>query len=160
MATWCTVQEAADITNESFTTGELQAANSILEIWVGVTTDARDAIAAKSGRDLRLLKKAEAFQAAWMKSKPALLARSDTEQVIQDSLQYTKGDQDMHILAPLAKAAVMRLSWRNQRTIDPLSPDQALLLRGKFTAETRAKYGSLGGFLEGTWEDWEDWEPM
>lgn len=160
MATWCTVQEAADITNESFTTGELQAASSILEIWVGVTTDARTAIADKSARDLRLLKKAEAFQAAWMKSKPALLARSDTEQVIQDSLQYTKGDQDMHILAPLAKAAIMRLSWRNHRTIDPLSPDQALALRGKFTVETRSKYGSLGDFLEGTWEDWEDWESM
>ncbi len=42
----------------------------------------------------------------------------------------------MHILGPLAKAAIMRLSWMRTRTIDPLTPAQALALRDKVTAET------------------------
>jgi len=153
MDTWTTVEQATAITNQSLTTGDLSAANAILEIWVGVTPHLKDKL---RPRDVRLLEKAEAFQAAWMKYKPALLERSDTDRVIQDTLQYDKGDRDMHVLAPLAKAAIQRLSWRSARTIDPLSPGQAAAIRGKFVAET------VGTPL---WADdgypgWSDWEPM
>lgn len=152
METWCTVAEAAAITNETLTTGDLVAANQILEIWVGVTPDARDAIAKKSARNIRLLKKAEAFQAAWMKSKPALLERSDVDQVIQDSLQWAKSDQDSHVIAPLAKAAIQRLSFRGARTMMPLSPAQAAVIRRKFYPETMGRsVWSDDGFSE--WED-------
>lgn len=153
MDTWTTAEQATAITNQSLTTGDLSAANAILEIWVGVTPHLKDKL---RPRDVRLLEKAEAFQAAWMKHKPALLERSDTDRVIQDTLQYDKGDRDMHVLAPLAKSAIQRLSWRSARTIDPLSPGQAAAIRGKFVAET------MGTPL---WADddcpgWSDWEPM
>lgn len=153
METWCTVAEAAAITNETLTTGDLVRANQILEIFVGVTPESRDAIAKKSSRNIRLLKQAEAFQAAWMKSKPALLERSDVDNVIQDSLQFSKSDQDAHVLAPLAKAAIQRISFRGARTIMPLSPSQAAAIRGKFYPETmgRDTWTGSGGF--GDWED-------
>lgn len=155
MTTWNTAAEASAVTNVSLTTGDLQLASSILEIYVGVTPAARTAIEAKSKRDLRLLKKAEAFQAAWMKQKPALLERSDVDNVIQDSLQFSKSDQDAHVIAPLAKAAIQRLSWRSARTIDPLTPSQAAAIRGKFYAETIADnfWRSVSG---GGWSEWVD----
>ena len=101
-------------------------------------------------RDARLLKKAVIYQAAWMQSKPALFERSDVDLVIQESLQFTKADQDTHVLAPLAKTAIMQLSWRRSRTIDPLTPDQALAIRGKRTAETHGK--SRSGPSGSSWE--------
>lgn len=149
MATWTDAAEASLITGHEITEQDVVQANQIIEIWVGVVPEIADKL---RPRDLRLLKKAEAFQAAWMQHKPALLERSDTDNVIQDTLQYTKGDQDMHVLAPIAKAAIQRLSWRSARTIDPLTPSQALAIRGKFTAETR---GQSGDFSTG-WGDWED----
>lgn len=153
METWCTVAEAAAITNEALTIGDLQLANSILTIYVAVTPAARDKVASKSWRNLDLLKKAEAFQAAWMKNKPAILERSDVDQVIQDSLQWSKSDQDSHVLAPLAKAAIQRLSFRSGRTIQPLSPQQAAVIRGKFYPETMGRTFGIG---ERGFSDWED----
>lgn len=153
MATWTTAEQATAITNQSLTTGDLEAANAILEIWVGVTPDLKDRL---RPRDVRLLEKAEAFQAAWMKHKPALLERSDTDRVIQDTLQYDKGDRDMHVMAPLAKAAVQRLSWRAARSLDPLSPSQAAAIRGKFVAETMGTSLTDSDRLNG----WSEWEPL
>lgn len=153
METWCTVAEAAAITNETLTTGDLVLANQILEIFVGVTPASRDRIKKKSWRNLELLKKAEAFQAAWLKDKPAILDRSDVDQVIQDSLQWTKSDQDSHVLAPLAKAAIQRISFRGARTIMPLSPSQAAVIRGKFYPETYGQDLGIGNRGFGDWED-------
>lgn len=149
METWCTVEEAVNITNQALTESDLVSSNSVIEIWVGVVPGVRDKL---RPRDLRLLKKAEAFQAAWMKHKPALLERSDTDQVIQDTLQYSKGDKDMHVLAPLAKASIQKLSWRSARTLNPLTPDQAAVIRGKFYADTRVDIDRIGG--------WSNWEPL
>lgn len=150
MATWTTPEQASSITKKTLTESDLEAANAILEIWVGVTPELKDRL---RPRDVRLLEKAEAFQAAWMLHKVALLERSDTDRVIQDTLQYDKGDKDMHVMAPLAKAAIQRLSWRSARTLDPLTPSQAALIRGKFVAET---IGREVHYRDG----WGPWEPL
>lgn len=153
METWSTVDEASAMTNHTLTTGDLYAANQILELWVAVNPgDHRDVL---KRRDLRLLKSAESYQAAWMQSKPALFARSDTDRVIQDTLQYDKGDKDMHVLAPLAKAAIQRLSWRSTRSLEPLTPQQAAVLRGKLTPETMGR-----DFDDLRMIGWTDWEEM
>lgn len=149
MATWTTAEQATAITNQTLTDADLSAANAIIEIWVGVVPDIKDRL---RPRDVRLLEKAEAFQAAWMKYKPALLERSDTDRVVQDTLQYEKGDRDMHVLAPLAKAAIQRLSWRSARTLDPLTPSQAAVIRRKFVAETTGTQKYPNG--------WGPWEPL
>lgn len=154
MATWTTAAQASTITNQTLTAGDLEAANAIIEIWVGVTPDLK---ASLRPRDVRLLEKAEAFQAAWMKFKPALLERSDTDRVIQDTLQYDKGDRDMHVIAPLAKAAIQRLSWRSARTIDPLTPQQAAVIRGKITADTAGTtIEDQLRLLQHGWSEWEE----
>lgn len=153
MDTWTTATQASSITKQTLTDSDLEAANAILEIWVGVTPEIKDRL---RPRDVRLLEKAEAFQAAWMKHKPALLERSDTDRVIQDTLQYDKGDRDMHVIAPLAKAAIQRLSWRASRTLDPLTPAQAAVIRRKFYAETIGTPLEDDNFRNG----WSEWEPL
>lgn len=152
--TWATAIEASAITGMNITQSQLVTAQEILEIWVGDIDEKR--IANVKSRDVKLLKKAVAYQAAWMQSKPALFERSDVDHVIQESYQFVKADQETHVLAPLAKASIMKLSWRRARTIDPLTPEQALVIRGKFTAETHGKqvHGPLSG------DDVFPWEPM
>lgn len=151
---WATPVEASAITGLNITQSQIDVAQAILEIWVGeIDTDRMENV---KSRDVGLLKKSVAYQAAWMQSKPELFGRSDVDQVIQDSFQYTKGDQETHVLAPLAKASIMKLSWRRSRTVDPLTPEQALAIRRKRTAETWGQYrhGPL------TEEDRYPWEPM
>jgi hypothetical protein len=62
----------------------------------------------------------------------------------------------MHILGPLAKKALTKLSWMRTRTIDPLTPEQALALRNKVVAETIGKYD------DDREDDWagSPWRPM
>lgn len=131
--TWATPDEASAITGQTITQAQLDVAYHVVEMYAGAVIDSR---ANLTNRDLRLLKKAEAYQAAWMAAQIDLTGRSDATLVSQDGLQYSKGDQDMHILGPLAKKALTKLSWMRTRTIDPLTPEQALALRDKVTAET------------------------
>ncbi len=151
---WASPAEAASILGSlvqtPVTQPDLDAANGIVEIYVGVVEAARAKLGA---RDLRLLKKAESYQAAWMQGQVDLGSRSDVDLVSQDGLQYSKGDPDTHVLAPLAAASIRRLSWMRTRTFDPLTPEQALVLRDKVTAET---YGmsdqeDLDDDLAGDW---------
>lgn len=131
--TWASPAEASAITGQVITQSQLDVAYHVVELYAGVIVDARANLTA---RDHRLLKKGESYQAAWMAGQIGLMDRSDADLVSQDGLQYSKGDPDMHILGPLAKKALMKLSWARTRTWDPLTPQQALALRDKVTAET------------------------
>ena len=152
-----TPAEATNITGDTIGQADLDRAQALLEIYVGVTEDALPNL---KPRDIRLLKKMEAYQAAWMIKQVDLTGRSDVTLVDQDGLSYSKGDDDMHVMAPLAKRAYKRLSWNRTRTLDPLSPTQALALRGKQSAETIGISGSSSSgsaydpddFYYGGWE--------
>lgn len=149
--TWCTPEQANTITNkDDFTQGELDFAYQIVELFTNVTTDAE---ATLKPRDLRNLRKAEAFHALWLRSQVDYTSRTDVDRISQDGVQFSKADPDTHTLAPLAKLAVQRLSWRQTRSMTPLTPQQALYLRGVRTV----------GVYDGT-EEWLDdrdhWEPI
>lgn len=152
--TWASPAEASAITGQTITQAQLDVAYHVIEMYAGAVVDSRANLA---NRDHRLLKKAESYQAAWMAAQIDLTGRSDATLVSQDGLQYSKGSEDMHILGPLAKKALVKLSWMRTRTIDPLTPQQALALRDKVVAETIGIYGT---------EDLEDdfssapWRPM
>lgn len=150
---WVTVEEAKQITGQDLTEAQLTQAYEVIEIDAGVTTAARDRL---KPRDLRLLKKAEAFQAAWMAAQVDYTGRSDTDLVSQDGLQFSKGDPDMHLFAPLAVRCLRRLSWRRSRHLNALTPTQALVLRGVRTQET---YGVDADEVDG-WGDGEEWRPL
>lgn len=151
MTTWATPEEAAEIAGEHITQEMLNRANATLEIYVGVTAAARPKI---RPRDLRLLKLGESYQAAWLAGQVDYTTRSDIDLVDHDGLRYSKGDPDTHTLAPLAKAAISRLSWRRSRTMLPLTPGQALLLRGKRTPETIGIHADDAAFDDSGFVRW------
>lgn len=150
--TWATPAEASALTGHTITQSELAMAQGILVLFTGPVDGER--LNNIRTRDRQLLRSAVAYQAAWMQSKPELFGRSDMDNIIQDSLQFSKADRESHIMAPLAKVALMKLSWQRSRTIDPLTPEQALARRNKTYAETQG----LNQFSQE--EDAFPWEPM
>ena len=150
MTTWATPEQASNWTRKGLDQADLDAAYPIIELFSGVTTDAQ---ATLKPRDLRLLRYAEAYQAAWMQSQTDVTGRMDVDNVSQDGVSYSTSDQDAHVLAPLAKRCITRLSWRKGRSLQPLTPEQALLLRGRVTP------GTITGSEE-WYDDHQVWERM
>lgn len=150
MTTWTTPDRASTWTRTALDQRALDAAYPIVELFAGVTVDVQDSL---KPRDVRLLAYAEAYQAAWMASQADVTGRMDVTQVVQDGVQYSKDDPDAHVLAPLAKRCINRLSWRKSRTLQPLTPDQALFIRG------RVPPGTLTG-TEEWYDDRQVWERL
>jgi len=149
---WCTPEQANNITNkDNFTQSELDFAYQIVELFVNVTTDAQATI---KPRDLRNLRKAEAFHALWLRSQVDYTSRTDVDQITQDGVSFSKADPDAHTLAPLAKLAIQRLSWRQSRAMSPLTPQQALYLRG--VRDPNLSYTGLEEWLD----DRDHWESL
>lgn len=110
---WATAAEAAEITGSAPSAEILALAHGDIELAVGRTQEATWIAA----RDLRWLKRAVAYQAAWLPSQPDHLTRSQTTgSVIQDGahVEVTRAGQK---LAPLAISALKKLSWRGSRSV-------------------------------------------
>lgn len=152
MTSWITPTEATDITNAAEVTAEqISAANFVIDIFAGVVVAAA---ASLKPRDLRMLKGATAYQAVWQRDQIDFLDRMDVDNLNQDGIEYSKGNPDAHILAPLARMCLGQLSWRRSRSLLPLTPGQALRLRGFLAPGTQ-----LTG-AEEFLDDRETWTPM
>lgn len=112
--------EVADITAITGVTvdeGERTRAAIVIETLTGLieSVDRPDI----SDRDRYYLKLATAFQAAWMHDHPDLYSREDVTSASQDGESVTFRNVNAHVLAPLARNAIRRLSWRGIRAIAP-----------------------------------------
>lgn len=138
---WATEVEADSITGVAVTGEVLAAAQGIVETLVD-RTDA-DHTARISARDLSRLKKAVAFQAAHLQgladrdggSLAAVLSDRPVrrESFREGSIEYADagggtgentspaGSSLAGLVAPLAAAAVRRVSWMATKTLDPLN---------------------------------------
>jgi hypothetical protein len=148
--TWTTPEQASSVTGVGLAQADLDKAYPIIEIFAGVTTDAQPTL---KPRDLRLLRYAEAYQAAWMQDQVNVTGRLDIADSSQDGTSWSSQGDDTLILAPLAKRSINRLSWRKSRTLRPLTPEQALTLRGRIIP------GTIAG-TEEWYDDQQDWQPM
>lgn len=111
---WATAEEVAEITGVTPSAEVLALAHQTIELKVGRLSEGTAHITA---RDLRWLRRAVAYQAAWLPSQPDYLTRSETSgTVIQDGahVNVTPSGQ---VLAPLARRALKRLSWRGSRSV-------------------------------------------
>lgn len=162
MTTWATPAEAGVITNKSVSQEDLDTAQAVIDMYSNVSIAASGSVGV---RNLRWLKYAVSWQAVWQAARVDYGTGMDVDQVTQDGHTFSKGNADAHILSPIARRALFKLSWNKSRTIDPLSPDEALAL----------KYGIYNGGDDGwDWggprigvtgdEEWLDdisrWEPM
>lgn len=147
---WVTPEQAEDIVRTPVSADQIAAAMPVIEIYSGVTLEVESQL---KPRDLRLLKQATAFQAVWMAANIDVLTRMDADDVDQDGIEYSKGDVDAHILGPLAKLALSRLSWRRSRSLQPLTALEDARKRGYFPP------GSVTGNEE--WlDDYQRWTPL
>jgi hypothetical protein len=111
---WATTAEALTYTGIEVTEAEIQQAQFIVELFADVTEDANANI---SSKNLRFLKMAVAYQAVWITEHPDLFTHVDVSSMLQDGLQFNPRHENASLLAPFARRAINRLSWKRNRSI-------------------------------------------
>lgn len=111
---WATVGETLTYTKITVDQGDIESAQFMVEIFSDVTEDADANI---SSKNLRLLKMAVAYQAAWISDHPDIFTHVDVSTMLQDGIQFTNAHANAGVLAPMAKRAIDRLSWKRNRSI-------------------------------------------
>lgn len=116
------VTEAQEIVNRSMSAGDIRAAQFIIEFAVNRDFEA-DAF---SSRNQRWLKRAIAYQAAWMEEHPEVFTSMDVASLSQvDFSVGFRNNPNSQFLAPLARACMKRLSWMGSRSVSIKSSLQA-----------------------------------
>src|SRR4051794_34727291 len=113
-APWATLADVNTLVGVTVTEQQLAQAVTSLETQLGLIASVERADI--SDRDRHWLKLATCYQAAWLVAQPDLLERSHVMSASQDGESATFGP-DALTLAPLARKAIRRLSWRNRRAI-------------------------------------------
>lgn len=113
---WATTAEVASITGVAdVASTALAAAQTSIELHAGRIP--ADVIA---DRDLHWLRCAVAYQAVWIAAQPDYLERRDASAESADGASITNRNADSVTLAPLARKALRRLSFRGPRAIRPV----------------------------------------
>lgn len=107
---WATPSQVYQLTKVTVTEGDLEAAQAIVELAAGTTEEATDA-GNVSQQNLRKLRNAVAYQAAWMPDHPDVFTHIDTDGMSQDGVSYQHAHAWAKLLAPLAYRNLQRLSW-------------------------------------------------
>lgn len=111
---WATIADVQDLTGKIVTQAQRDQAVATLELHIGlIEAVEREDITA---RDRYWLKLATCYQTAWLKAQPDLFERNDVASASQDG-ESANFRPDAHTLAPLARKAIKRLSWRGPRTL-------------------------------------------
>lgn len=111
---WATAAETLTYTGITVTDTEIAQAQAMVELFADVTEDANLNLHSKN---LRLLKMAVAYQAAWITEHPDTFTHVDVSTMLQDGLQFVTGHENAFLLAPMARRAIARLSWRRNRSL-------------------------------------------
>lgn len=113
---WATTSDVTTYTGLTATAAQVEQAQAIVEIFADTTEDASDA-GNISPKNLRMLKLAVAYQAAWITQHPDAFTNIDLTQVQQDGVVATMQHNNALVLAPMAKRCIDRLSWRRTRSL-------------------------------------------
>lgn len=117
---WCTIIDVATVTGKTVTPVDRNIAAYAIELTTGLIESVPRSDLSR--RDAYWLRQAVAFQAAWLADTPDYLERNDVESASQDGQSVTL-KPDALVLAPLARRALKRLSWRGTRSIQPVPVD-------------------------------------
>ena len=118
MATqWASVSDVTSKTGVTPTETQRTIAVGVLETVTGLIEEVeRPSI---SDRDRYFLKLATCYQTAFVVDNPDLFARADVTSASQDGESASFRNADAPLLAPLARKAIRRLSWRGLRSVLP-----------------------------------------
>lgn len=107
---WATVEDVKSKTGETVTEDQRTIAVGILETVTGLIEEVERLDI--NDRDRYFLKLATCYQAAFVKDNPDLFSRADVTSASQDGESASFRNVDAHLLSPLARKAIRRLSWR------------------------------------------------
>lgn len=123
---WCMVSVIADVTGKTVTALDRNIAAAALELNTGLIESVPRVD--MSRYDRYWLRQAVAFQAAWLVAQPDYLERNAIASASQDGQSAAMGNPDWLVLAPLARKALKRMSWRGVRTIETTGPQRLAYL--------------------------------
>jgi hypothetical protein len=107
---WATPDNVLTVTGREVDEALILRAQAVIESLTGLIADIpRPDI---SDRDLYWLRQATAYQAGWMVDNPDVFSRADVTSASQDGESAGFRNTDAHVLSPLARKAIRRLSWR------------------------------------------------
>ena len=137
---WATEAEVLNQTGVTVSAETLAIASAMVDTFTGADEDLPvDAISVK---DRKTLRKATAWQAAWIPGKPGILTeRENAESVGSDTQSIKRGDRADIMLAPLARREILNLSWVGTRSVwvPPASP---AVMRANFLNEASDVHGT------------------
>lgn len=142
--TWATAADVLSLTGKTVTDDQLTQANAALELHAGRIYTL--GLAHTGTRDIEWMRRACAYQAAWMPDQPDVFGRLDYTEVGKERGTPTKITATAMTLAPLARKALNRVSWLRSRSLHARSP---------FTDHMGYP---LGGSTADT--GYEDWQAM
>lgn len=117
MAEFATIAQVAELTGASVDAQTRLLAAQAVEMSTGLVEGTLAERVDMTARDLYFLRLACAYQAAWLNVQPDYLTRNDVKSVSHDG-QAAQGNPDWLTLAPLARKATKRLSWRGTRSLN------------------------------------------
>jgi hypothetical protein len=140
---WATIPDVLSVTGKTVTQEEVDRAHFVVEIHVSRTQGTpADALTA---RDEYWLKQAVAYQTAWMKAQPDFYERIEVITLLQDGVEVRDLPPDALTLAPMARRAIRRLSWRKSRSVHVVSELE----------RAAAMYPVGGPVIDYPYEPWE-----
>jgi len=113
---WATIEQVTELTGKTVSAPELAQAAANIELHTGAIEAVERPL--MSGRDAYWLRLAVCYQAAWQAATPDFFERVEVGSTSQDGQSANFG-ADSLALAPLAKRAIKRLSWKGTRTLTP-----------------------------------------
>lgn len=120
MTNWATIADVQLYTGISVSQENVDSAQFMIELFADAEyNDTVDTSgnALVSAKDLKLLKMAVAYQAAWMTDHPDLFTHVDIKSINQDGIFYVQGNDNAFLQAPMARRALKRLSWLRSNNI-------------------------------------------
>lgn len=156
MSTWATLTDVTTLTGLTPTQAILDQAESQIELTTGVLAN----VILSPGmvlwpRDLEYLRRATAYQAAWLAFQPDAYQRSEVTEIIQDGIRL-QPKEGTFTLAPFARRALSRLSWRGTRSISVATQGDKRR-RNLNTLDDDLPWGSMDGeFSHTSSQSWRE----
>ena len=114
---WATKADVNTVTGLTVEDAEVTRAIATLETITGLI-DGVDR-PGLTDRDKHWLKLMTCYQTAFMHDNPDLFSRADVTSASQDGESANFRNVDAHLLAPLARKTIRRLSWHDIRAVLP-----------------------------------------
>lgn len=146
MSNWATIADVQLYTKIASSQEDVDSAQFMIELFADVeyndTMDASGNVLTTStgravigSRDLRYLKMAVAYQAGWMTDHPDLFTQVDIGSMNQDGIFFVYKNENAALLAPMARRALGRLSWKRSNNIR-INPPRSRRINKRYVQES------------------------